>query len=140
MAPVDLNGTASTPPPPLPDPEVRARRRRFTAADKLRIVEEADRCTQPGQLGALLRREGLYSSQLAQWRRDYRRQGAAGLAPKPRGRPPTPPDLVELARLRAENAQLTKKLAAAELVITVQKNVAALLGVALTSSDESPTP
>src|SRR5450756_899384 len=73
--------------PTPPDPEVleRARRRQFTASDKLRILEEADRCSMPGQLGILLRREGLYSSHLAEWRR-HRAQGTlAALAPHRRG-------------------------------------------------------
>jgi transposase-like protein len=117
-----------------PNPEVvarpaRAHRRRFTAAYKLRILNEAAH-TAIGQLGALLRREGLYSSHLANWRRERGRGALAdGAAPR-RGRPATPATEREVARLREENARLARKLAAAETVIEVQKKVAALLGLA----------
>ncbi|MFN8533262.1 MAG: IS3 family transposase [Dehalococcoidia bacterium] len=107
----------------LPEPEVveRAQRRRFSAAYKRRVVEEAELCTQPGQIGALLRREGLYSSILANWRRQFRQHGADGLAAKWTGRPRTPDEVLELRRLRAENERLTKKLAQAALIIDVQE-------------------
>lgn len=111
------------------DPEVpaRAHRRQFTAAYKLRILEEADACSAPGQLGALLRREGLYSSHLSEWRR-LRSQGTlAALAPQRRGRPAPSITATELARLREENERLTRQLAAAEAVIEIQKKVSALL-------------
>ena len=116
-----------------PDPEVvarrpRARRRTFTAAYKLRILEEAAH-TAIGQLGALLRREGLYSSHLANWRRERVRgtlTAAPGAAPR-RGRPAVPAAEREVARLREENARLARRLAAAETIIDVQKKVAALL-------------
>jgi|SRR5713226_2936730 len=88
--------------PPVPDPEVveRARRRQFTASYKLRILEEADRCKAPGELGVLLRREGLYSSHLAQWRR-HRAQGTvAALTPRRRGQSTPSIDPTEFARLR----------------------------------------
>ncbi len=106
----------------------RARRRQFTAAYKLRIVDEANQ-TAIGQLGALLRREGLYSSHLANWRRQRAEGSLAALAPHRRGRPVATESDRELAQLRVENARLTHKLAAAEIVIAVQKKVATLLGL-----------
>ena len=112
-----------------PDPEVpeRAHRRQFTAAYKLRILEEADACSAPGQLGALLRREGLYSSHLSEWRR-LRAQGTlAALAPQRRGRPATSATSTELLRLREENERLSRQLAAAQTIIEIQKKVSALL-------------
>ena len=116
-----------------PDPEVaalpaRARRRQFTAAYKLRILHEADH-TASGQLGAFLRREGLYSSHLSNWRRQRADGTLHALAPQRRGRPATPASERELAQLREENARLTRKLVAAETVIEVQKKVATLLGL-----------
>src|SRR5215210_8127939 len=115
-----------------PDPEVlpKASRRTFSAAEKLRILNEADACTQPGQIGALLRREGLYSSHLVKWRRLRAAGQFQALAPQPRGpKPPLPDPLTEeLAQLRGENARLQARLAQAELIIDVQKKVAQLLG------------
>jgi transposase len=115
-----------------PDPEVvpKASRRTFSAAEKLRILNEADACTQSGQIGALLRREGLYSSHLVKWRRLRAAGQLQALAPQPRGPKPTPPDPVaeELAQLRKENARLQARLAQAELINDVQKKVAQLLG------------
>jgi transposase len=105
----------------LPDPEVRERpsRRRFTAAYKLRILQEADNCTAPGQLGALLRREGLYSSHLVAWRRG-RDAGARAALGQHRGRKPADREAIELARLRQENARLARRLEVAETVIAIQ--------------------
>ncbi len=111
----------------VPDPEVteKAVRRKFTAEYKLRIVREADACTEPGQIGALLRREGIYSSNLASWRRQIRE----GLVPRKRGPVPRRPDrnARRIAQLEKDNAKLTHKLKKAELIIEVQKKVAALL-------------
>ena len=109
----------------------KAKRRRFSAQYKLRILQEADRCTQPGQIGALLRREGLYSSNLTTWRRQ-REQGQIGaLSPKKRGPKPVPDAAMarELAKLRKENQRLEQKLKKPELIIEVQKKVSALLGL-----------
>jgi transposase len=116
---------------PVPDPEVSARpqRRRFTAAYKARIVEEAQRCTEPGEIGALLRREGLYSSALTQWRRQYQAGALKGLQDDKRGRKRTQdPRDQELQRLKRDNERLNKKLRQAELIIEIQKKVAAMLG------------
>ena len=113
----------------------KAKRRRFSASYKLRILEETDRCTQPGQIGALLRREGLYSSNLTSWRRQ-RDQGQIGaLSPKKRGPKPAPDAAMvrELTRLREQNQRLEHKLKKAELIIEVQKKVSALLGLDLIS-------
>lgn len=109
------------------DPEVpeKAVRRKFTAAYKLRILKEAEGCSEPGQLGALLRREGLYSSNLTLWRR----QVASGLVPKKRG-PVTrkhDPHTRRMAELEKENEKLKTRLKQAELIIDVQKKVADLL-------------
>ncbi len=126
------NGTAA------PDPEVleRPRRRRFSAAYRLRILREADACTKSGELGALLRREGLYSSSLTTWRRQ-RDQGAEAALDRTRGRKPTHPAVVQNARLLKENARLAKELAAARMVIDIQGNVSALLGITTESADKS---
>jgi transposase-like protein len=102
---------------------VRAPRRQFSASYKLRILEEADRCTAPGELGALLRREGLYSSHLTEWRRHRAAGTLAALAPRRRGRPPASAAEAELARLRAENERLARRLEAAEAIIEIQKRV-----------------
>ncbi len=114
-------------PKAVPDPEVpeKALRRRFTLAYKLRIIKEAQQCTKPGQLGALLRREGLYASNLTLWRR----QMQEGLVPKKRGpvAHKTDPRSRRIAELERDNEKLTRKLKQAELIIEVQKKVADLL-------------
>jgi transposase len=125
----------------IPDPEVvpKAKRRQFTAKYKLRVLEEADRCTERGQIGELLRREGLYSSHLSKWRQQRARGQLQGLAPKKRGRKGQDPSVAELARLRRENKRLRAQLAQAEIIIDVQKKLAQLLGLTTdeTESDES---
>ena len=120
----------------VPDPELveRASRRRFTAAYKLSIVREADACSKPGEIGALLRREGLYSSHLGKWRKQ-RDQGALGaLEPKPRGPRAPSVDAVENVKLRGELDRAEADLAKARRVIEVQGNVSALLEELLTKS------
>jgi len=121
---------------PSPDPELvhRAHRRQFPASYKLRILEEADAC-KPGQVGALLRREALYSSHLTAWRRQ-RDQGVLSAFQPRRGRPPKDPATAELARLRRENERLSHKLVVAETIIEVQKKVSALLGITLGSPEQ----
>ena len=116
---------------PVPDPEVTAKplRRRFTAEYKRSIVEQADACRDAGAIGALLRREGLYSSHLSTWRRQSQRGELAALEPKKRGpKVVVSPLALENRKLVAANARLSKKLQTAELIIEVQKKVAALLG------------
>jgi transposase len=124
---VEEKNSVMTHPKAVPDPEVpeKAVRRKFTAAYKLRILKQAERCTETGQLGALLRREGLYSSSLTLWRR----QVAQGLVPKKRGpvTQKTDPHIRRIAELERENAKLIHKLKQAELIIDVQKKVADLL-------------
>jgi transposase-like protein len=118
-----------------PEPEVvpRATRRTFSAAYKLGIVEEADQCVERGQIGALLRREGLYSSQLAAWRRQREVRGLQGMAPKKRGRKSSQDARdVEIAALRRENERLQRQLAQAELIIGAQKKLAEALEQTLT--------
>jgi transposase-like protein len=108
----------------------RPQRRRFSAEYKLSILEAVDRCSESGEIGALLRREGIYSSLLSKWR-EQRRLGALGaLTDKPAGRPVTrTPESRELERLRRENTQLRHRLEQAELIIDVQKKVSRLLGI-----------
>ena len=122
-----------------PEPEVvpKAVRRSFCAAYKLRIVEEADQCTERGQIGALLRREGLYSSQLATWRRLRDEGGLQALAPKTRGRKASQDAReVEIGALRRENERLHKQLQQAELIIGAQKKLVAALEQTLTDSED----
>jgi transposase len=116
----------------IPDPEVvpMAKRRKFTAEYKLRILDEVDRCTEPGQIGALLRREGLYSSHLTTWRRQRERGIFEGLTPKKRGRKNKDELERELNTLRRENEQLQERLEQAEAIIDVQKKLSRLLGLA----------
>ena len=117
-----------------PDPEVppRAKRRRFSARYKLRILEEADACRAPGEVGALLRREGLYSSQLTQWRR-ARREGSHKALAKPRGPKGRRRDkvVVENEQLRKENARLRRRLEQANTILEIQKKASEILGIPL---------
>jgi len=113
----------------LPDPELveRARRRRFTAAYKLRILRDADACSKPGEIGALLRREGLYSSLLTEWRRQ-RERGSLAALDRPRGRPKADPREAQIAALQRRLERAESDLEKARRVIEVQGNVSALLG------------
>lgn len=119
-----------------PDPEVvaTARPRQFSAEYKQRILEEADRCTRPGEIGALLRREGLYASHLSKWREQRNRGQLQALAPQSRGRkgPRLATVEAELRELRQENQRLQARLQQAEAIIEVQKKVSQLLGPAPT--------
>jgi len=114
--------------PHRPDPEVheRATRRHFTVDYKLRILAEAEACAEVHGVGALLRREGLYYSHLANWQRLFASGGRAALS-QGRGRKPTDPQASELARVQQENARLTRRLLIAEEIIAVQKKVSELL-------------
>lgn len=131
-------------PTTIADPEVQPtlQRRVFSNADKLRILAEADACTpNSSERGALLRREGIYSSHLTKWRRQRSEGRLLADVPSPRGPQPAPVDPIALenARLRAENARLLARLTQAETVIDVQKKVALLLGLPLAKleADES---
>ncbi len=114
----------------VPDPEVtpKAKRRTFTAEYKLRILDETSACRTPAERGAILRREGLYSSHLTHWRRELRDGALAGLRPKKRG-PKANPLALENAQLRRELEQVRAKLERAETIIEVQKKLSSLLGV-----------
>ena len=122
-----LNGQSSA---VQAEPEVlpKAERRRFSAEYKLRILVEADACTERGQIGALLRREGLYTSHLEKWRTQRKRGALQGLAPQKRG-PKVDPQAAEIARLRRENERLQARLQQAETTIEVQKKLSSLLGL-----------
>lgn len=132
-------GTGGTATVSRPDPEVvaRAKRRRFSAAYKARIVREADACTERGAVGALMRREGLYSSQLSRWRQAMREGALAGVAKK-RGRKKDPDTELRqrLLELERENRKLKRQLEQAETVIEVQKKLSDMLGIPLDSDDD----
>ena len=116
-----------------PDPEVvvKAHRRQFTADYKKRVLAEADSPGEPGVIGAMLRREGLYSSHLTNWRM----QRDQGLAPHRRGpKPKHDPLFEQVCSLKQQNGQLTQRLAQAELIIEVQKKVSLLLGIPLAAA------
>ena len=118
-----------------PDPEVvvKAKRRQFSAAYKLGVVEEADGSTERGAVGALLRREGLYSSQLSKWRQQ-RDRGELQRGGKKRGRK-ADPARAEVVRLEQENERLRRDLAQARLIIEVQKKLAEVLGLTTLAED-----
>lgn len=120
----------------MPNTEVvaKAKRRQYTAEYKLRILRELDGSQGTGETGALLRREGLYSSHLTSWRRQRERGELDGLAPQKRG-PKADPQAVELARLQRENERLRERLRKAELIIDVQKKVAQMLGAPIEEHD-----
>lgn len=122
----------------LPDPEVvaTAQRRQFSAAQKMRILEEADNCTEPGQIGALLRREGIYSSYLTSWRRQREQGQLQGLSSQKRGRKGASAQEQELARLKRENERLRSQLERAEAIISVQKKLSQLFGLPTTETNQ----
>lgn len=121
---------------PVPETEVseKAKRRGFTADYKRKVLAEADSCTKPGEIGALLRREGLYSSHLAAWRTAARERGAkAGLEPRKRGPKAQPKDARDgrIAELERKAAKLEAELERARTIIDIQKKVSELLGIPL---------
>src|SRR5512139_2608440 len=120
----------------MPKTEViaKAKRKQFSAAEKLRILREVDACQGSGEIGALLRREGIYSSYLTTWRRQRERGELDGLSPQKRG-PKPDPQAIEIERLRRENARLQERLRQAELIIDVQKKAAQLFGGTLETPD-----
>ncbi len=131
-APSSANSNTSNFSPPDPEVSGKKPRRKFTAKYKLRILKKADTCTEPGQLGALLRQEGLYSSNLTTWRRQRDEGILISMSPKKRGRKPQPknPLTPEVARLQKENRKLKNKLKQAELIIDAQKKISEILGIA----------
>ena len=116
-----------------PDPEVpeKKRRRKFTAQYKLRILAEAEACKESGQIGVLLRREGLYSSNLTLWKKQKEEGLLEALSPKKRGRTERQknPLTQKVAQLERENERLKKKLKKAEIIIDVQKKISQILGI-----------
>jgi transposase len=118
----------------VPEPEVvpKAKRRRFSAAYKLRILEEADASSETGQVGALLRREGLYSSHLTKWRRQ---REAGTLDGKKRGRK-VDPTAIEIAELKAENERLRRELEKASLIIEAQKKLVEVFGLSILENEK----
>jgi len=129
---MESNGSSS------PEVSEKASRRRFEAAYKLRILAEAERCIAAGQLGELLRREGLYSSHLTTWRKQRDEGALEALAPKQRGRKPKRRDSLALERdrLERENRRLSERLRQAETIIAVQKKVSEMLGISTTSQND----
>ena len=115
---------------------VKAKRRHHPAEYKLRVLQEIDECKGKGEVGALLRREGLYSSLVSKWREQREEDSLTGLSGHRRG-PKVDANAVAVARLQRENKRLQEKLERAEIIIDVQKKVARLLGVSLTDSDLS---
>lgn len=127
---------------PGPEPAERPVRRTFSAAYKISILRQADEAAATGgvgAIGALLRREGLWSSHLTSWRHARERGELAGLSPKKRGRKPAPknPLADENEKLRRQNARLQSDLEKAKVVIEVQKKVAALLGNPIPETEET---
>ena len=130
-----LNGVA----PARDDVEVtaKAQRRRFTAEYKRRILHEADACTKMGEIGALLRREGLYSSILTKWRGMRERGELAGRTTRPRGPKPARDGRDQrIAHLERANARLQARAEHAEAIVAVQKKVASLLGTPFPARDD----
>jgi transposase len=123
---------------PATEVSAKAKRRRFTAEYKARIVQEAEGCKQAGEIGALLRREGLYSSHLVKWRQQAKCGELAGLAPQRRGPKPKEVDArdVEIAKLRRENVHLARRAERAEAIVEVQKKLSKLLGIVLPEPPE----
>ena len=130
------NGAASTRRVPSAAVPEKPKRRSFTPEYKVRIVEEADACTQPGEIGALLRREGLYSSHLVGWRREYRTGAVEGLARRRRGPKGKDPLVRQKEELQQQVARLQQRLRQAEKIIEVQKKVSELLGIPLTEESD----
>ena len=118
--------------PPVPDPAVEAKpmRRRFTAEYKVRILREVERAKEPGEVGAILRREGLYSSHLTHWRQERDRVAKAALAARRRGPKPRVED-PRIKQLERENARLERKHRQAEIIIEFQKKLATALGISM---------
>jgi transposase len=125
------------PPGPSPPPGQKPTRRRFNAEYKLRILQEADQCAKPGELGKLLRREGLYSSHLSAWRRQRQAGARAALAPKKRGPKAAKRDSLacENQWLHRENQHLQARLRQAEMIIAMQSKISDILGITLRAPD-----
>lgn len=136
----DGNGTRPSAAPPDPEVADKPKRRKFSGEYKLRILKTAEACEVPGEIGALLRREGLYSSHLSAWRRQREKGALSGLSPKKRGRKPKAqtPEAKRIAELERKNRQLERekqrleaKLKRADLMLDIQKKTSELLGISL---------
>jgi transposase-like protein len=128
-------------PEPSADAEVRVRRRRaFKAEYKAAILREVDACTEPGQVGALLRRESLYSSHLTHWRQQRDASVLSGLAVRKRGPKGKSAETKQVEQLERENAKLVEELRKARIIIEFQKKVHALLGIPLPDVPDSEKP
>lgn len=123
----------------VPDPEVRAvaKRRQFTAAYKLSVLEEADRCSSPGTIGALLRREGLYSSHLTAWRREREAGALAALGARRGRKAKLSAEQRRIAELQSRCARLERELEQARTIVEVQKKLCTLLGLPTAAAAES---
>jgi len=139
----DAPGSAAPAVPADTNSEVvpQARRRHFSNADKRRILQAADLCTKPGEVGALMRREGVYSSSLSTWRRQRELADLAALTPQKRGPKSDPArvDALQIAQLTRERDKLRVELGKAQLVIEVQKKVVALLDLLATDDKRGNT-
>jgi transposase-like protein len=124
-------------PSPVPDPAVpeKPQRRRFTTEYKLQIIREADACKRPGELGALLRREGLYSSYLVTWRQQRDRAAQTGISASKRGPKAKVVD-PRMKQLERENANLKRRIKRMDLLLEIQKKTSELLGIPLNHLDE----
>ena len=124
---------------PNPEVETKAVRRRFSAKYKRSVLEQADRCTNHGDIGALLRREGLYSSHLTNWRRQREEGALGGLAPRKRGRKPDPATAERrvIAQLSKENERLRDQLKKAQTIIEVQKKLSEILEIPMGDPDKN---
>ena len=129
VSPVRPSGTL----PANPEVVAKATRRRFPVDYKVKVLEQADRCQDTGQLGALLRREGLYHSNLQLWRRQREQGILSGLTPRKRGRKPHPQSQLveEIEQLKRQNQRLSKRLGQAEIIIEFQKKLSEALGIPL---------
>ena len=126
--------TSSRATPPDPEVVAIARRRRFSGSEKRRLLAEADRCKESGELGAFLRRERIYSSMLASWRKQVGKAELAALAPKKRG-PKPDPSARQIQQLNRDNVRLRHELERARLIIDAQKKLCVALG--LPTADET---
>lgn len=136
-----MSGASAPVAPSPPDPEVPEKkpRKKYTATYKLRILKEYEACTAPGEIGALLRREGIYHSNVNTWIRQRDKGALQGLTPRKRGRKSQKlnPLTREVANLERENKKLTEKLRQAETIIEVQKKISEILGISQNNSGET---
>jgi transposase len=140
MPPITDGKTLTAPDAASPELILRPRRRTFTAKEKLRILDEADRAAGvPGGIGAIVRREGLYSSALTDWRRQRAAGAFEALSPVKRGPKFAAPNplAAEHAQLQRDNRLLTQRLERAEAIIEIQKKVALLLGLPIVNDEDS---